>query len=162
MGRCSHWILKSGGNNLMLETAMWPLSPSSNSTTTESRSSSSSLEAPAIAHALSMWPARLARRQGRAGANEDVGMPLQPDYPGHLINQHHPAGHLASEPLIPTQAHTACRHTDISLKSSREHPVDSCPFANSPLDRPYMPCLLRCDGRFGDPGPGILGLLGLL
>lgn len=42
----SHWILKSGGSSLTLETAMWPVSPSSNSTTTESRSSSSSPEAP--------------------------------------------------------------------------------------------------------------------
>lgn len=133
LGRCSHWILKSGGSNLMLETAMWPLSPSSNSTTTESRSSSSSLEAPAIARALSMWPACLARRQGRAGANKDVGMPLQPDYTGHLINQHHCVGHLASEPPIPPLGiHSFPTQTSL-CKSSREHPADSCPFAHSPF-----------------------------
>lgn len=46
VARDSHWILKSGGSSRMLDTAMWPVSPSSNSTTTESRSSSSSLDAP--------------------------------------------------------------------------------------------------------------------
>lgn len=40
----------------MLETAMWPVSPSSNSTTTESRSSSSSLQVPGDEAHLSPWP----------------------------------------------------------------------------------------------------------
>lgn len=40
----------------MLETAMWPVSPSSNSTTTESRSSSSALELPGGEAWLSAQP----------------------------------------------------------------------------------------------------------
>lgn len=40
----------------MLETAMWPVSPSSNSTITESSSSSSSLEAPGDRAHLSTQP----------------------------------------------------------------------------------------------------------
>lgn len=44
----SHWILKSGGSRRMLDMAMCPVSPSSNSTITASgSSSSSSLEEPA-------------------------------------------------------------------------------------------------------------------
>jgi hypothetical protein len=72
--------LKSGGSSLMLETAIWPVSPSSNSTTTESRSSSSSLEVPAEGvcpeHTAVCWVGRRGVGGGKdGGADWDIAVP---------------------------------------------------------------------------------------
>lgn len=115
----------------MLETAMWPVSPSSNSTTTESRSSSS-LEAPA------MGRAQLTRRQEDHGVLSRVL--LQPYYTSRLINQHH-------SPWLPGIISTGISHTQALTSlhtysgaetslfiSSQKCPIDSCLSAHSSVD----------------------------
>lgn len=99
----SHWILKSGGSSLMLETAMWPVSPSSNSTTTESRSSSS-LELPED-------KARLSAQPGARGSPSAGRMPG--GAPGRLTND---TGTI----LLPDHIRPW------SCQDSRQHPSASC------------------------------------
>lgn len=97
----------------MLETAMWPVSPSSNSTTTESRSSSSSLEAPGDGAHLSMWPSaqdpqgspwRPGGRDGRMTGwaprrlTNDAGQILLPD---HIPPWRCHSGKQTASPLPP-------------------------------------------------------------
>lgn len=69
----------------MFETAMWPVSPSSNSTITESRSSSSSLEAPGDRAHLKTQPLLRAPGLSLTGQapgclTNDTGMILLPDH----------------------------------------------------------------------------------
>lgn len=121
----SHWILKSGGSRRMLETAMCPVSPSSNSTITASgSSSSSSLEEPAARGELLGWG----------------GGPGPPTHPQPLTAAPH---------LAPRSPGTG---TGISGSSRRRCgcPAGGCGATGAERRGPARK---RCDGLWGHPLP---------
>lgn len=157
--RGSHWILKSGGSSLMLETAMWPVSPSSNSTTTESRSSSSSLQEPGGEAQLSRRPSPAPRGSPRPPGGRLLaprrhgdslpprGCPGRQDTDSLAADTHSPARPQGSTPLLVAQG---TPHSLLFPAGPRGWPQ---PPALSPPGMPREPCLRSLDaGRWpGSP-----------